>query len=191
MNEKILRGEIYYVTGSDSEIPIGCEIWPDRPALVVSNDTTNRTGGAVEIVYLSTSMKKRPSPLHIKVHSGTRQAIAMCGQIHSVDRSRLRQKIGEITEEEQERIDKALCFSLGIEAESYRAIFKKWENYIREYHIPVIEEIESMAASSVEHIIEMQQRQINILMQERDGYKALAEARQAKLDAIYAQQTVQ
>lgn len=187
MNEnKILRGEIYYVASSETSAPVGCEIWSDRPALIVSNDTTNATAGAFGIVYLSTSMKKRPSPLHVQVTSGSRKAIAMCGQIHTVDRSRIKQKIGEATPEEMKIIDKTLCFSLGIEAESYRSLFKKWENYIHLYHIPVVEEIESMAASSVNQIIETLQRQIDILRRERDGYKNLAEAREAKLDAINA-----
>lgn len=187
MNDKILKGDIFYVRSSDTVPPIGCEIWSDRPALVVSNDTTNQTAGAVEIVYLSTSMHKRPSPLHVRVQSGNRNAIAMCGQIHSVDKSRLVQKLGSITPKELETIDKALCFSLGIQHENYRSLFKKWENYIREYHIPVIEEIESMAAATMDDAFFVLRRQISVLTKERDGYKALAEAREEQLNAIQLQ----
>lgn len=35
MTDKILKGDIFYVRGSDTVPPIGCEIWSDRPALVV------------------------------------------------------------------------------------------------------------------------------------------------------------
>lgn len=184
MNDKILRGDIYYVASADDVTPIGCEIWSDRPALVVSNDTTNQTAGVVEVVYLSTSMKKRPTPLHIRVRSGSRNAIAMCGQIHTVDKSRLRQKLGAVTETEMSAVDKALCFSLGINEESYRSLFKKWENYIREYHIPVVEEIESLAAATYESAIDTLNRQLSIAKRERDGYKALAEAREEQLNDV-------
>lgn len=184
MNDKILRGDIYYVASADDVTPIGCEIWSDRPALVVSNDTTNQTAGVVEVVYLSTSMKKRPTPLHVRVRSGSRNAIAMCGQIHTVDKSRLRQKLGTVTETEMSVVDKALCFSLGINEESYRSLFKKWENYIREYHIPVVEEIESLAAATYENAIDTLNRQLSIAKRERDGYKALAEAREEQLNDV-------
>lgn len=184
MNDKILRGDIYYVASADDVTPIGCEIWSDRPALVVSNDTTNQTAGVVEVVYLSTSMKKRPTPLHVRVRSGSRNAIAMCGQIHTVDKSRLRQKLGTVTETEMNTVDKALCFSLGINEESYRSLFKKWENYIREYHIPVVEEIESLAAATYENAIDTLNRQLSIAKRERDGYKALAEAREEQLNDV-------
>lgn len=184
MNDKILRGDIYYVASADDVTSIGCEIWSDRPALVVSNDTTNQTAGVVEVVYLSTSMKKRPTPLHVRVRSGSRNAIAMCGQIHTVDKSRLRQKLGTVTETEMNTVDKALCFSLGINEESYRSLFKKWENYIREYHIPVVEEIESLAAATYENAIDTLNRQLAIAKRERDGYKALAEAREEQLNDV-------
>lgn len=184
MNDKILRGDIYYVASADDVTSIGCEIWSDRPALVVSNDTTNQTAGVVEVVYLSTSMKKRPTPLHVRVRSGSRNAIAMCGQIHTVDKSRLRQKLGSVTETEMSTVDKALCFSLGINEESYRSLFKKWENYIREYHIPVVEEIESLAAATYENAIDTLNRQLSIAKRERDGYKALAEAREEQLNEV-------
>ena len=52
------RGDIYYIV-SNEHTPIGCEIWSDRPAIIVSNDTLNQTSGAVEIVYLSTTLKKK------------------------------------------------------------------------------------------------------------------------------------
>lgn len=184
MNDNPSRGDIYYVRSVDDVPPIGCEIWSDRPAVVVSNDTSNRTNGTVEIVYLSTSMKKRPSPLHVRVHSGNRTSIAMCGQIHSVDKSRLDSKLGTLTPAEMQTIDKALCFSLGIDQESYRSLFKKWENYIREYHIPVTEEIESMASATMDKAFAVLQRQISVLTKERDGYKSLAEAREEQLNAM-------
>ena len=177
------RGDIYYIV-SNEHTPIGCEIWSDRPAIIVSNDTLNQTSGAVEIVYLSTTLKKKPSPLHIRIQSSGRPSLAMCSQVHTIDKSRLRERLGHISDEEQKELDKALCFSLGIDAENYRGLFKKWENYIREYHIPVIEEMENIAMASVDATINTLRRQISIITKERDGYKSLAESREEKLNQI-------
>lgn len=181
------RGQIYYVTSDPSSVPIGAEIWSDRPGLIVSNDITNKTSGAVQVVYLTTSIHRRPSPLLVKVTSGNRPAMANCSQIHSVDKSRLRQTLGTVTEKELADVDKALCFSLGIGQQNYRSIFKKWENYIREYHIEVFEEIECLKASITDKTVQILQKQIDILRKERDGYRALAESKQDLLDCINRQ----
>lgn len=188
MEQTFTRGQIYYVASDQHQTPIGCEIWSDRPALIVSNDTTNNSGGAITVVYLSTSLKKQSSPLHVRVHSGNRPALALCEQIHTVDRSRLHQLLGVITPEEQTQVDKALCFLLSTDFENYRGLFKKWENYIREYHLEVIEEQESIAASIVDKTILTLQKQISILRKERDGYKALAESRRELLDCVREEQ---
>lgn len=182
-----MRGQIYYVTSDPTNIPIGAEIWSDRPGLIVSNDTTNKSSGAVQIVYLTTSLHRRPSPLLVKVTSGNRPAMANCSQIHSVDKSRLCQTLGAVTDKELADIDKALCFSLGINQQNYRSIFKKWENYIREYHIETFEEIECLKASITDKTIQTLQKQIDILRKERDGYRALAESKQDLLDCINRQ----
>lgn len=187
MNNIYMRGQIYYVTSDPTNIPIGAEIWSDRPGLIVSNDTTNKSSGAVQIVYLTTSLHRRPSPLLVKVTSGNRPAMANCSQIHSVDKSRLRQTLGTVTDKELADIDTALCFSLGIDQQNYRSIFKKWENYIREYHIETFEEIECLKASITDKTIQTLQKQIDILRKERDGYRALAESKQDLLDCINRQ----
>jgi mRNA interferase MazF len=189
MQDTYMRGQIYYVASDPSSVPIGAEIWSDRPGLIVSNDTTNKTSGAVEIVYLTTSLHRRPSPLLVKVTSGNRSAMANCSQVHSVDKSRLRQTIGTVTDKELADVDKALCFSLGIDQQNYRSAFKKWENYIREYHIEAIEEVECLKTAVTDKAVQTLQKQIDILRKERDGYRALAESRQEKLDYINKKET--
>ena len=62
MNKDIKRGDIFYITDDPNRPAIGAEIWSDRPAIIVSNNVLNRTSKAIQIVYLSTSEKKKPSP---------------------------------------------------------------------------------------------------------------------------------
>lgn len=178
------RGQIYYVASDPSKPEIGTEIWSDRPGLIVSNDTLNDTNSAATVVYLSTSRKRKASPLHVFVTSGARRAIALCEQLHTVDKSRFKQRIGQITEQEQANIDKALCMSLGINAETYRSLFKKWENYIKEYNLPVIDEYESIKAAATSKAIENLKTQIDIISKERDGWKNIAESKQKLLDCV-------
>lgn len=130
--EPIRKGDIFYINADPSAPPIGAEIWSNRPGIVVSNDVMNNRSAAVEIVYLSTSRNKRVSPAHVPVISGTKEAIAMCEQIHTVDKSRVGTKIGHITDSEISDIEEALLFSLGINhGKSPAGIFNKWESYIK------------------------------------------------------------
>lgn len=136
-NRNIKRGDIFYIIGDPENPPIGSEIWSDRAALVVSNDGLNKTSGALEVVYVSTSETKRLSPTHIPVTSGNKTALAICEQIHTIDISRFTDYFGTATEEEMKDIDGALCFSLGINrGTNPQGIFRKWENYMRTYHLP-------------------------------------------------------
>lgn len=122
------RGEIYYITGSPDVKETGSETWSDRPGLIVSNNVLNKTSGAVSIVYLSTSARRRPSPTHTAVTSGSKQAIAMCEQIHTVDKSRLAEYIGIATREEMDDVDKAILFALQInKGKRPDGIFKKYQ----------------------------------------------------------------
>lgn len=126
------RGDIYYVTGNPEKEPVGTEIWPDRAGLVVSNDAGNRHSGFVEIVYLSTSPRKVPSPTHVKVISGKKIATALCEQVHTVDDSRLSAFIGHATDEEMQNVSEAILFGLGINhGTSPQGIFHKWERMVR------------------------------------------------------------
>ena len=106
-NTKYLKGDIHYIKSLDNT-PIGTEIWSNRPAVIVSNNTTNSTSGFVNVVYLTTSFYKRICPTHITIDSDSKKAIALCEQIHTVDNSRIGPKLGSITYHEQLKIDKAL-----------------------------------------------------------------------------------
>lgn len=104
------RGDIYHVTGG---VAVGSEQAANRPAVVVSNDIGNRFAPIVEVVYLTTR-KKTGLPTHVFIGSAPRPSIALCEQIVTVSKSRLQRRIGRITAEEMNKIDKALGKSLGI-----------------------------------------------------------------------------
>lgn len=183
-NKQVRRGQIYYVNGGPDNKPIGSEIWPDRMGLVVSADANNISSGAVEVVYLTRSFRKKVGPTHVRVISDNKKAIALCEQVHSVDKSRLGDYINSITAEEQKNIDSALILSLGLIVSNTHLLgmFKKWENYINKYHLSIIDEQKLLRQSltgdvKTNDIIEQ-------LIKERDCYKALYESKNKILDEI-------
>lgn len=108
--EKIKRGDIYFVVGGAA---IGSEQSANRPAVVVSNDIGNRFAPIVEVVYLTTR-KKVGLPTHVFIGSAPKPSVALCEQIVTVSKSRLQRRIGRVTQQEINNIDKALRKSLGI-----------------------------------------------------------------------------
>ena len=185
MKETYKRGQIYFIESDPHQPPVGDEIWSDRLALIVSNDTGNFTSGIIEIVYLTTSFRKRPSPLHIKVTSNNKTVLALCEQIHTVDKSRIRNYVGSITNNEQKEIDAALLLNLNLFKTSHPiGIFKKWENYINKYHLSVVDEQKELRKKLNNSKEEKLLEQINILIKERDCFKALYESKEAILNEI-------
>ena len=176
-NEYPCNGEIYYIVNDPLQPSIGTEIWSNRCGIVVSNNTSNKNSGFVEIVYLSTSTHKRLSPTHIPIISGTKKAIAICEQVHTVDNSRLKTYIGTITEKEMADIHPAILFGLGInKGLSPQGIFKKWEEYIKTYHLNELNQNISSSTDSNE---------VLNLQKELQAYKNLATTLQKKLDNIH------
>ncbi len=110
------RGKIYYISRTGA---VGSEMKKNRPAVIVSNDDINKKLGVVEVVFLTTAQKS-VVPEHVVIQSSGTSAITICEQITTIDKSKIREYIGECTEEEMKLIDKALLASL------------KLENYIAE-----------------------------------------------------------
>lgn len=111
MTDTVCRGEIYHICGKEA---VGHEQRGNRPAVIVSNNVGNEHSPVVEVVYLTTQEKKR-LPTHVQIYSSPRVSTAMCEQIDTVDKRRLGDLIGRVTEGEQQKIDKALAVSLEID----------------------------------------------------------------------------
>jgi len=104
------RGEIYYVSQRPS---VGVEMVAGRPAVIVSNDRLNENLSCVEVVYLTTKTKCI-APEHISIRSSGVLATTICEQITTIDKSRIREFVGECTPIEMKLINKALLYSLGL-----------------------------------------------------------------------------
>jgi mRNA interferase MazF len=109
------RGEIWLV---DFDPTVGAEIQKTRPALIIQNDIGNRAS-PVTIVAAITTTIKRPYPFQVLLPAGESglnfDSVVTLNHIRSIDRSRLRRRIGLLPAETMKQVDRAILVSLGID----------------------------------------------------------------------------
>lgn len=108
----IKRGDIYYVEKTDKST--GCEQNAGRPAIIISNNIGNNMSNIKQVVFLTTEAKNK-LPTHVSINSAKYPSTALCEQIFTVSDKRLGKYYGKCTEDEMEKINKALAISIGLE----------------------------------------------------------------------------
>jgi mRNA interferase MazF len=98
------RGDVYWVDLNPTK---GSEINKHRPCVLVGATPINQARHTVVLVPLSTSTKARP-PLTILVSCLGKQVIAVCDQIRTVDKSRLKQSAGSLSEDDLKALESGL-----------------------------------------------------------------------------------
>lgn len=98
------RGDIYWI---DLGPTTGSEINKLRPCVLVGATPINQVRHTVVIVPLSTSAKARP-PVTISVSCLSKQVTAICDQIRTVDKSRLKNLAGSLSEKDLNSLDDGL-----------------------------------------------------------------------------------
>jgi mRNA interferase MazF len=98
------RGDIYWV---NLDPTTGSEINKQRPCVIVGATPINKARRTVVIVPLSTSAIVKP-PITILVNCLGQQVTAICDQIRTVDKSRLQQLAGVLSEQDLNSLDDGL-----------------------------------------------------------------------------------
>jgi mRNA interferase MazF len=104
------RGEVWWVSFDPS---IGGEIRKTRPAIIVSNDVANRSLNRVQVVPLTSNTEKL-YPCEAYVSVGSQRSKAMADQIATVSKQRLRTKIGVVSREDMNAVERVIRLQLGI-----------------------------------------------------------------------------
>lgn len=113
-NKKIRRGDIYYADFGNSGDSAQNGV---RPALVISNNLGNEYGPTVIVVAVTSKKKKLNMPTHLILECGTglnRPGIVMAEQVKTMDKSSLQEKVGKVSNEFLEKVDRAISISVGL-----------------------------------------------------------------------------
>ena len=110
----IKRGELYY---ADLSPVVGSEQGGIRPVLVVQNDVGNKYSPTVIAAAVTSKINKAKLPTHIELPSNTyglqKDSVILLEQIRTLDKRRLKERIGELSETTMNRVDNAILISLG------------------------------------------------------------------------------
>lgn len=111
----VKRGEIYY---ADLSPVVGSEQGGVRPVLIVQNDTGNKYSPTVIAAAITSRQDKSKLPTHIKVPALecglSKNSIILLEQIRTLDKRRLRERMGQLDETAMEQVDNALSISFGL-----------------------------------------------------------------------------
>ncbi len=111
----VKRGDIYY---ADLSPVIGSEQGGVRPVLIVQNDVGNRFSPTVIAAAITSQRFKTEMPTHIQVNAHgcglTKDSIILLEQVRTLDKKRLKEKMGNLDERDMHRVNHALSVSLGI-----------------------------------------------------------------------------
>ena len=113
----IKRGDIYY---ADLSPVIGSEQGGLRPVLIVQNDVGNKYSPTVIAAAITSKMSKTKLPTHIDVigeNAGlAKDSIILLEQIRTIDKKRLKEKMGHLDDETMTIVNTAIQVSFGLSA---------------------------------------------------------------------------
>lgn len=114
----IKRGDIYY---ADLSPVVGSEQGGVRPVLIVQNDVGNRFSPTVIAAAITSQRAKANLPTHIMLNAQdtglARDSIVLLEQIRTIDKHRLKERMGCLDEMSMTQVDQALSISFGLDFE--------------------------------------------------------------------------
>lgn len=110
----IRRGDIFY---ADLSPVIGSEQGGIRPVLIIQNDIGNKYSPTVIVAAITSQINKAKLPTHIEIsqeYGLAKDSVILLEQVRTIDRKRLREKIGHLDDELMSRVSEALTISFGL-----------------------------------------------------------------------------
>ncbi len=114
MKAECRRGDIFI---ANLGIGIGAEQQGERPVIILQNDTGNANSPTVIVAPLTTKgATKNHIPVHCDIFENEwldKPSTVLLEQVKTIDKERLTQKIGYLSEAQMKRVDQRLLISLG------------------------------------------------------------------------------
>ena len=114
----VKRGDIYY---ADLSPVVGSEQGGLRPVLIVQNDIGNKYSPTVIAAAITSKLDKAKLPTHIDVYAEefglSKNSVVLLEQIRTLDKRRLREKMGHLDDETMNAVNDAITISLGLRFE--------------------------------------------------------------------------
>ena len=111
----VRRGDIYF---ADLSPVVGSEQGGMRPVLIIQNDTGNRHSPTVIAAAITSQTGKARLPTHISLSAKScglsRDSVILLEQVRTIDKSRLRERMGRLDEPMMSQVDGAIAVSFGL-----------------------------------------------------------------------------
>lgn len=110
----VKRGEIYY---ADLSPVVGSEQGGVRPVLIVQNDIGNKYSPTVIIAAITSQINKGKLPTHVEIateYGLPKDSVILLEQIRTIDKKRLKEKIGFLSVDMMRVVDEAIQISFGL-----------------------------------------------------------------------------
>ena len=111
----VRRGDIYY---ADLSPVVGSEQGGMRPVLIIQNDTGNRHSPTVIAAAITSQTGKANLPTHISLAARscglTRDSVILLEQVRTIDKRRLKERMGRLDEPAMHQVDNAIAVSFGL-----------------------------------------------------------------------------
>ncbi len=112
---KIKRGDIFF---ADLSPVVGSEQGGIRPVVVVQNDIGNKYSPTIIIAAITSQLHKAKLPTHIGIAADKyglpKNSVVLLEQLRTIDKKRLREKIGSFDNKFMSKLDDALKISVGL-----------------------------------------------------------------------------
>ena len=115
MVRKIKRGEIFI---ADLDPVVGSEQGGTRPVIIVQNDIGNKYSPTVICAALTSQINKAKLPTHLEISAERyglqKDSVILLEQIRTIDKRRLKERMGKLDETLMNKVDNAIAVSFGL-----------------------------------------------------------------------------
>lgn len=112
----IKRGDIFY---ADLSPVIGSEQGGVRPVLIVQNNIGNKYSPTVIAAAITSQQSKAKLPTHIPIVADncglSKDSVVLLEQIRTIDKQRLKERMGAVDQKSMNRVDNAISISFGLQ----------------------------------------------------------------------------